>query len=409
MPYSAANRAPYSRSNHIFFRHIGAERRDVYFRVNPQAIRVQQANKGSVVDTLGGYFREVMFAEDKQHNGLLLPDLTIECDTGAGYRKELKNLEWIWRNHATPQADGTPARTLFMDMVDEDTLWHDGGTAAPDPWSNGAVRSGAPEPPPNPANSMAAARQLIPQGALDFKTAISKTMRGTRFVPRMFQIEILAFAWDESVQDPYRIRFNFRCKILRDLFFSLDTPEETSGRVVQPLSDTWSDGGVVGGGSGNTMAAAVKGSQYPLNPGAHISLAARSANLLEDPKVTAAVNPIFSSILQATGLGQNQVLNTILDAGRSVFNSSAATDQRLSWRSEFSNVGQLESTRSGIAGALATLAGDIAAPLIQTYPQVGAWVAPAASIISTAVAALSVEETTIPPITKPAKGSTTPR
>jgi hypothetical protein len=43
---------------------------------------------------------------------------------------------------------------------------------------------------------------------------------------KAFLVEILNFAWDETVQDPYRIRFTFRCKILRDFTWngSQDNP-----------------------------------------------------------------------------------------------------------------------------------------------------------------------------------------
>jgi len=128
---SIANRARWARPNHIFLRHVGVKTKDIYFRVNPQAIRVQQGGKSSVVDTLGGYFREVMYSEDPQYRGLMLADLTLECETGAGYRRELKRLEWVWRNHGALKEDGSPADTYLMDMCDEDSLYFDGATGTP--------------------------------------------------------------------------------------------------------------------------------------------------------------------------------------------------------------------------------------------------------------------------------------
>jgi hypothetical protein len=151
------------RSEYVYFRHEGAETREVFFRINPLAIRFQQANKGSVVDTLGGYFREVFYSQDRQYNGLLLPDLVIEAETGIAYRQELKTMDWIWRHHGQPKADGSPADTYFYDLI-----------------------------------------QVGPFQSIE------------RDQVKAFLVEILNFAWDETVQDPYRIRFTFRCKILRD-------------------------------------------------------------------------------------------------------------------------------------------------------------------------------------------------
>jgi hypothetical protein len=150
-------------------RHQGAINTDIYFRINPTAVRVRQGNKGSVNDTLGGYWREVMSCPDPQYQGLLLPELTIEADTGIAHRRELKTIDWIWRHHADKKADGSPADTYYFDFVED-----------------------------GPFQSVA------------------------RDCPRAYLIEIMNFAWDDTVEDSYRIRFVFQCKILRDLFWEVE-------------------------------------------------------------------------------------------------------------------------------------------------------------------------------------------
>lgn len=155
------------RSQNCFLRHEGAERRDVYFRINPIAIRFQQGKKGSVTETLGGYFREVMSSKDAQYN-LQLADLTIEATTGIAYRKELETIAWIWRHSSDRKKDGSPADTYFYDQIDD----------AP---YQGIARSGK----------------------------------------RAWLIEIANFAWDDTTQSPYEIKFSMRCKVLRDLFWGV--------------------------------------------------------------------------------------------------------------------------------------------------------------------------------------------
>lgn len=158
-----------TRSETVFFRHEGKERKDIYLRINPSAIRWQQGRKGGVTETLGGYFREIMYSSDPQYNGLMLPDFTIEATTGVAFRKELKTIDWIWRHSGDRKADETPADTYFFDLIE-----------------NGA-------------------HQGIERDA-----------------QRAYLIEISNFAWDDTTQNPYEIRFSMRCKILRDLFWDLD-------------------------------------------------------------------------------------------------------------------------------------------------------------------------------------------
>ncbi len=167
------------RSQQVFFRHDGAIQRDLYLRINPTAIRFQQGRKGSVTETLGGYFREVFYSKNPQQNGLLLADLTIEATTGVAYRKELKTLDWIWRHSKDRKKDGTPADTYFFDNTQK----------AP---YKGIVRSGS----------------------------------------WAWLIDLENFAWDETAQSPDEIRITFRCKILRDLFWELD------GEPVPPTAPT---------------------------------------------------------------------------------------------------------------------------------------------------------------------------
>jgi hypothetical protein len=391
-----ANRARYARPNHIFFRHVGAESRDVYFRVNPQAIRIQQGGKSSVVDTLGGYFREVMYAEDPQHNGLMMPDLTIECETGAGYRKELQRLEWIWRNHGTPKADGTPADTYFMDMCDEDTLWFDGATgldAAKEKGSLGAkLPQGTSLSSPAPLGvSQALLKQIISRKK-DYRSTAAKTMGGSRYIPRAFKIAILNFSWDESVQDPYRIRFNFRCKVLRDMFWKLDKGIPAAGGPVIDLG-TLGVGGIPAAQGTLSKGAIgsknfVRSSDFPLNPGAAVSMLRQTMQFLP-PSITGPVQPILNSVLQATGLGQNQALETVQAQGASSV-YSPANGQRLYWRSEFSGGPQVQQTQQSITSLLQRLPASITAPLNATQLQVGGWVPGGVNIPSALTSALSL-------------------
>lgn len=363
-----SGRARWARPNHIFIRHEGATRKDVYFRVNPQAIRVQQGNKGSVVDTLGGYFREVMYSEDPQHNGLLLPDLTIECDTGAGYRAELQKLEWIWRNHGTPKDDGSPADTYFMDMADEDTIFGDGPTV----------------PKGSPGSKALSGTSLFPQGTevtaplapgveqtaflsriiklpKGMKSPAAKTLGGSRFVPRCFKIEILNFSWDETVQDPYRIRFNMRCKILKDMFWDVDQGWGGKGNLFDL-------GSIPSGGlkaPGVNKAAIIdqafsRTTDFPLNPAAQVAMITRSLGFLP-PSIGDRVNPILNQVLQATGLGQNQVLTAVLNQGQSVY--SPTYGQRIYWRSEFSGKPQLQQTQAQLSSVFDFLPTAIRGPV----------------------------------------------
>lgn len=167
-----------ARSEYVYFRHEGAVDRDVFFRINPTSIRFQQAHKGAVTETLGGYYRDVFVSEDPQYSGLLLPDLIIEGETGIGYRRELKEIDWIWRNHGQLKPDGSPADTYFFDLI-----------------------------------------QVGPFQDIE------------RDQVRCYLIEILNFGWDESVSDPFRIRFTFRCKILRDFNWEGEKSIPQSGGI----------------------------------------------------------------------------------------------------------------------------------------------------------------------------------
>ncbi len=390
------HRARWARPNHIFLRHVGATTKDVYFRVNPQAIRVQQGGKSSVVDTLGGYFREVMYSEDPQHNGLLLPDLTIECETGAGYRKELQRLEWIWRNHGTPKSDGSPADTYLMDMADEDTIWSDGALgldAAKDKTYGSKLPQGTSLATPTPIGITQDMLKKITVLKKQYKTTAAKTMGSSRFMPRAFKIAILNFSWDESVQDPYRIRFNFRCKILRDLFWVVDGKNfraDDAGGLVIDLGEL-GNGGVISqaaiakGPIGNK--GFVKTADFPLNPGAAVAMINRTLQFLPG-NISGQVQPILSTVLQATGLGQNQTYNTIQAQGSSVYDPK--NSQRLYWRSEFSGGPQVAQTQQSITTLLQALPESIKAPLTQTRIQIGGWSPGTVDILSPLSSALSL-------------------
>lgn len=335
------------RSKTIFLRHHGAIRKDVYFRVNPQALRVQQGNKGSVVDTLGGYFREIMYADDPQHSGLLLPDLTIECETGAGYRKELQKLEWVWRHHGDPKGDGSPADTYLMDFADEDTEFFD-GAKSPLGGAMGALggmsmAAGPYRQKGSPKNLSALQGKIPPQArmheqAFALPGAIAKTMKSgmgqsegdSRFTPRVFKIEILNFAWDETVQDPYRIRFNFRCKVLRDMLWRVEE-RGASGKTMFSLGDVGSVlGGKLGdggggwgmGGGGDRLPAA----KTPLNVAAQVATIQQTNTQFGLPaSISTQVEPILNRVLGLSGLGQNRVAQKALELGRSAFGMTQPT------------------------------------------------------------------------------------
>lgn len=157
------------RSQSVFLRHDGQIRKDVYFRINPTAIRFQQQAKANVQETLGGYYREVIQAADRQVNGLMLPDFTIESTTGIAYRNELKTIDWIWRHASDRKKDGSPADTYFFDNIADGPF-------------QGIQRS----------------------------------------AKRAYLIHIQNFAWDDSVGSFQEIKFSMRCKVLRDLFWGLE-------------------------------------------------------------------------------------------------------------------------------------------------------------------------------------------
>lgn len=169
------------RSSTVFFRlESGKERRDVYLRINPTAIRFQQGKKGGTVDTLGGFFREVLRSTNPQHSGLTLAELTIEGRTGIAYRKELDNLIWIWHKSVEISKEtNKPADCYFFDCT---------------------------------------------------KTPVfQKIVRASDYG---YLIEIENFAYDDSANKQGEITFTFRCKILKDLFWNKVMPP---GVKVTPL------------------------------------------------------------------------------------------------------------------------------------------------------------------------------
>lgn len=108
------------RSPNCFFRYDGLERKDIFLRINPQAVRVQQGAKGNATDTLGGYFTEQVYSKDRQYSGLTLPELTLEATTGIRYRKELEDLRWVWQHQSDRKPSGKPADIYFFDLIEHD-------------------------------------------------------------------------------------------------------------------------------------------------------------------------------------------------------------------------------------------------------------------------------------------------
>lgn len=162
-----------TRSESVFFRYEGTERKHVFFRINPSAVRFQQGAKGGTTETLGGYFREILYSADPQYNGLALPELTIEATSGIAYRKELEEIQWIWKHRGDRKPDGSPADLYFFDLTNI-------------PPVQGIVRDS----------------------------------------PRAYLIDMQNFAWDDTVSNAFEMRFTMRCKVLRDLFGELEVPSE---------------------------------------------------------------------------------------------------------------------------------------------------------------------------------------
>lgn len=171
------------RSETVFFRYEGDERRDIYLRINPQAVRGQQGRKGAVVDTLGGYFRESVWADDPQYSGKTLSDLTVEATTGIRYRKELQEIKWIWDHQGDRRSNGKPVDIYFFDLIKD-----------------------------------------VPFQGIE------------RAAERIYLIDIQNFAFDDTVQAIGEIRFTLRCKILRDLLGELDATPPANAATLPRLT-----------------------------------------------------------------------------------------------------------------------------------------------------------------------------
>jgi len=179
----------------IYFQHRGAEERLIYWRIRPQAIRWQQQGKRTVSDTLGGWYRSVMYSDAPASNGLMLADLTIEGTTGVAYRTELEKMMWVWRHQSDRQPNGQPAETLFFNLIE-----------------------------------------------LGVHQGIARDTQQT------YSIDISQFAYDESARSQGEISFTFRCKILEDVFagISQDPPANLSSipsiDELNPLTQTLEPG-----------------------------------------------------------------------------------------------------------------------------------------------------------------------
>lgn len=159
-----------NRSETVFFRYDSGEtKKDIYWRINPIAVRWQQSGKSAVSETLGGYFRDVFYSKDQQYSGFNLPDFTLEGTTGIAYRKELKTMDWVWRHSCDRKKDKSPVDIYFFDNIND-----------------------------RPFQEV------------------------QRSQSRAYLIHIQNFAWDDTVQTFQEIKFSIRCKILRDLFWELE-------------------------------------------------------------------------------------------------------------------------------------------------------------------------------------------
>ena len=158
-----------TRSDTAFLRWDGDDRKDIFFRIAPNAIRLQQGRKASVTETLGGYYTDTLYAADAQYRGLLLPDLTIEGTTGVGYRKELEEVEWVWRHASDTRNDDSPV-DVYLFLLS----------------------------------------RMGPYQGVE---------RDRDFAWLIF---LQNFAWDDSASTFGEIKFSLRAKVLRDLFWETE-------------------------------------------------------------------------------------------------------------------------------------------------------------------------------------------
>ncbi|MBT9159781.1 MAG: hypothetical protein DDT26_01046 [Dehalococcoidia bacterium] len=153
-------------SETVFIRYDAGSPEDIHLRIRPQAVRWQQNGKGGTADTLGGWYREILHSDNPQYSGLTLADLTVQAETGLTYRAELQRLLNVWQRRGVPKADGSPADYYFFDLTEVGD------------W-NGLARD----------------------------------------QPRGYLVDILGFAYDDTVSSYGTIGFTLRMKILEDLFF----------------------------------------------------------------------------------------------------------------------------------------------------------------------------------------------
>lgn len=153
----------------VFFRYEGDDRKDVFWRIKPTAVRYNQSVKGSASETLGGRYTETLYAVDDQLNGRLMADLTLEGTTGIRYRRELDDIKWIWEHQAILKADGKLPDIYFYDLISDR------------PYQN-----------------------------------IERNKE------RIYLIFIQSFGFDDSANNFGEVRFSFRCKILRDILAPLE-------------------------------------------------------------------------------------------------------------------------------------------------------------------------------------------
>lgn len=157
--------------SNVYFKIEGDQPETVYFQIKPSAIRFQQSQKGSSTNTLGGYYRELLYSDDPQYSGLQLASLTVEATSGVRYRKELLRIDQVRRAQGIPKIDGKLADIYFYDLI---TIGD---------W-NGIQRDAS----------------------------------------RIYLVNIDRFSFDDTIQSPNEIKYSFAFTILRDMTWAIDEP-----------------------------------------------------------------------------------------------------------------------------------------------------------------------------------------
>jgi hypothetical protein len=152
-----------------------------------------------------------------------------------------------------------------------------------------------------------------------------------------------------------------RCKILKDMFWQVDQGWGGAGTLFDLGAIPTGGLKTPGFNKADIIDQAFKRtSDFPLNPAGQVAMISRTLGFLPG-NIGGRVQPILDQVLQATGLGQNQVMTTVQNQGQSVFNPIYG--QRIYWRSEFSGKPQLAQVNTQIDSVLRFLPTSIREPV----------------------------------------------